>query len=447
MSNAIIETALDTGEKIQARAPNSQNVAPILLTPPSLESSATAGMIISLGMALSPPRTWKGKSLAHNRLRRTALSTHQPRPLLHMAADLLNAIDTRGHNCIASSLQRQADICREQIEESAAALEQLNPLRNQNSAYYSSDAAATLMAHLAVPEELDWTDPATLTNLSMADYACGHGALLTAAYQRARELHSLAGGDPAPLHSHMMEQCITATDISPTALAMTVEHLTRIQPDQPVGRTRTARLPNSHDPAEGEQPRHGALDLLIHDQLPPGSIPLPPDAYKPGTQQLVLINPPFGRLQDQKNSMRRFATPTGAARPAGPAQVMARLALGRRCHSRRFLEQMLSPPVRHTQEVWPQVQQMAMLFISSHCLTRGSYHPRHALDRPAKPQYGPKSRFAGSTMARSTRKTRTVEVVLQALQQLGNLIGVVHVGFPLADHTVFVDDNRGPFPV
>ena len=42
---------------------------------------------------------------------------------------------------------------------------------------------------------------------------------------------------------------------------------------------------------------------------------------------------------------------------------------------------------------------------------------------------------------------RTVEVVLQTLQQFCDLIGVVHVGFPLADHTVFVDDNCGPFPV
>ena len=45
------------------------------------------------------------------------------------------------------------------------------------------------------------------------------------------------------------------------------------------------------------------------------------------------------------------------------------------------------------------------------------------------------------------RKARIVDVVLQTLQQLGNLIGMVHVGFPLADHTVFVDDNCGPFPI
>ncbi len=44
-------------------------------------------------------------------------------------------------------------------------------------------------------------------------------------------------------------------------------------------------------------------------------------------------------------------------------------------------------------------------------------------------------------------RARTVEVVLQSLQQLCYLVGVVHVGFPLADHTVFVDDNCGPFPV
>ena len=75
----------------------------------------------------------------------------------------------------------------------------------------------------------------------------------------------------------------------------------------------------------------------------------------------------------------------------------------------------------------------------------GSRRPRHVLHQPAKPQQA-EPRFAGCR-AGNSRKARTVEVVLQTLQQLCDLIGVVHVGFPLADHTVFVDDNCGPFPV
>ena len=327
MTAAMMEIAQDTGERIQNHTANANHVASIIQAPPSLESCATAGMIITIGMALAPPRKWITKSLTRDQIRRSAVSAPRPRPLLHMAADLLDVIETRGTKYITTHLQHQAEICREQMDESSAALERLNPLRDHHSAYYTSDAAAALMAHLAVPENLDWSNPATLTGYTMADYACGHGALLTAAYERARELHSRAGGEPGRLHSHMMEECITATDISPTAVAMTVENLARFQPDQPVRRTRIARLPSGPAHEDGP-PRSGALDLLAHHRLPPRSIPLPQNAYGPNSQKLVLVNPPFGKpTRDSCTLTLEIPETLATAKKATPAHIMAALAL------------------------------------------------------------------------------------------------------------------------
>ena len=77
--------------------------------------------------------------------------------------------------------------------------------RQTLATYYTRPESTTLAAYLAVPENLDWADPKTLKNYQIADYACGTGGLVLAAYQRARELHRSYGGDPDTLHAGMME--------------------------------------------------------------------------------------------------------------------------------------------------------------------------------------------------------------------------------------------------
>ena len=112
-----------------------------------------------------------------------------------------------------------------------------------------------------------------------------------------------------------MENCITATDISPTAIAITTEQPLRIQPDRQARGARIACLPyGGHCPETG-RPGRGVLDLLDHEQLAPGYVPLPPGTYEPGTQQLVLANPPFKQTGER------------ASRGTTPAQAMAFLAL------------------------------------------------------------------------------------------------------------------------
>ena len=81
--------------------------------------------------------------------------------------------------------------------------------RQTLATYYTRPESTTLAAFLAVPEDLNWSDPETLKNYRIADYACGSGGLVLAAYRRARELHRNHGGDPDAVHAHMMENSLT----------------------------------------------------------------------------------------------------------------------------------------------------------------------------------------------------------------------------------------------
>ena len=68
-----------------------------------------------------------------------------------------------------------------------------------DGSYYTSTAAAVLLASLAIREQdADWGDPNAVAALRICDPACGTGTLLMAAAERIRDLRNAAGrGDPA----------------------------------------------------------------------------------------------------------------------------------------------------------------------------------------------------------------------------------------------------------
>ena len=109
--------------------------------------------------------------------------------------------------------------------------------------YYTTPEATTLLAHLAIPEDLDWSNPDTLRDYRIADYACGSGGIMLAAYQRIRDLHRLHGGNPDALHSHMMQECLTACDIMPAAVHLTASLLSAAAPIVPYDGTRCILFP------------------------------------------------------------------------------------------------------------------------------------------------------------------------------------------------------------
>ena len=152
-------------------------------------------------------------------------------PIFHIAEEALLAFPPPAVVNMLPSMHRTADTIQGAMQTHDVAGEVFQSLitdRQTLATYYTRPESTTLAAYLAVPENLDWANPETLKNYHIADYACGTGGLVLAAYQRARELHRSYGGDPDTLHSYMMESGLTACDIMPAAVHLTSSLLSSV---------------------------------------------------------------------------------------------------------------------------------------------------------------------------------------------------------------------------
>lgn len=171
--------------------------------------------------------------------------------------------------------------------------------RKETAANYTLPTTAAMLARIAVDQIpiKDWSDESEVSNIKIADFACGTGTLLRAAYQRIRKNYEAASGDNvAGLHKRMMEGGITGTDINPLAAHMTAACLSTIEIAQSYRDTNIGALP-----VRGG--RTGALEFLESQQATDmlaetveqsarddiGSIiAAPNNAYS-----LVIQNPPY----------------------------------------------------------------------------------------------------------------------------------------------------------
>lgn len=167
-------------------------------------------------------------------------------PIFHIAKELLLHIPAPDAKIMLEEMANIADNIFHAIQHSDVAgtvFQKLIADRKTLKAYYTTPEATTLLAHLAIPENLDWANPETLRNYTIADYACGSGGLILAAYQRARDLHRLAGGDPDACHSDMMRQALTACDIMPAGVHLTASLLSSVAPKVTYDATRCILFP------------------------------------------------------------------------------------------------------------------------------------------------------------------------------------------------------------
>lgn len=186
--------------------------------------------------------------------------------------------------------------------------------RKYLASFYTRPESAALLAHLALPEG-DWSSAERLTSFRAADYACGTGTLIHAAYHRLNQLHELAGGDPARLHGTMIEEALTACDIVPSAAHLTAAMLSSVHPDVLYDKARVLIA------EYGERPDRstavGSLDLLSDSTMLPSLFPMSaPEAIsaksgrtaefaidtEPSSQDLVIMNPPFTRAMSDWES-------------------------------------------------------------------------------------------------------------------------------------------------
>ena len=195
--------------------------------------------------------------------------------------------------------------------------------RKQLGVYHTLPTSAALMAHLAVPEDNQrWSNPQSTVDFRMADYTCGCGELLTAAYRRLRELHQAQGQDPSGIHHQMITNAITAVDVLPASVAIAATELDLLEAEPkgtPSSQTRAITLQQGPITNQahrlGKKPKHRPVGLGSLDLLDPSSLrnqerqplgrKLPYKKPKPmeltvKSQDLVIMNPPYTR-------------PTGAA--------------------------------------------------------------------------------------------------------------------------------------
>ena len=167
-------------------------------------------------------------------------------PIFHIARHLLSEIPNNTALQILRPMAETADEIQSAMRQHDVAgivFQRLIADRKTLKTYYTLPASTVLAANLAVHDDLDWSNPSVVKDYRIADYACGTGGLIMAAYQRVRNLHRSCGGRPDNLHAHMMERSLTACDIMPAAVHLSSSLLSSVAPKEMYTGTRNILYP------------------------------------------------------------------------------------------------------------------------------------------------------------------------------------------------------------
>ena len=175
--------------------------------------------------------------------------------------------------------------------------------------YYTFPSSASLLAELAVSRlKVDWSNRTQITGLRIADFACGTGALLNAAYGAVSSRYRRKGGNDEDIHAQMMENSLVGCDIMPAATHLTAAIISSAHPSLPFQNTQIITLPyGERDDLSGQPISIGALDLIADKEVFPifntgirqikgsseddsGQVNLPHESF-----DIVIMNPPFTR--------------------------------------------------------------------------------------------------------------------------------------------------------
>lgn len=256
-------------------------------------------------------------------------------PIFHIARELLLDLPTEAVSEMLPGMLDASELIQAAMRQNDVAgivFQRLIADRKTLKTYYTRPESTVLVAHLGIHDDVDWSDPEAVKNYRIADYACGTGGLVLAAYQRVRDLHRAHGGLPDELHPYMMENSLTACDIMPAAVHLSSSLLSAVAPSETYEGTRhmlfrfggekrkdrrgkTVRDADGNPVLERDANNRpvvhiGSLELLdlkstkrqvvlpISKQMALGAAgerrPIEVD-MDPMNQDLVIMNPPFTR--------------------------------------------------------------------------------------------------------------------------------------------------------
>ena len=235
-------------------------------------------------------------------------------PIFKIASDILLPIRNGTAQGILHVLSRVASELNEigatsQHDLCGRMFQRLITDRKFLATFYTLPSSAALLAELAAARlDIDWSSRNAVTQLKVADFACGTGALLNAAYEAVLSRYRRTGGDDSEIHPEMMAHALIGADIMPAATHLTASVLSSTHPSVTFENTSILTLPYGAQPDSSGRPiAIGALDLIEdqqtlslfgtgQDRLPgvgesdEGQVELPHDAF-----DLVIMNPPFTR--------------------------------------------------------------------------------------------------------------------------------------------------------
>ena len=200
--------------------------------------------------------------------------------------------------------------------------------------FYTLPESACLLAELAVERlDVDWSDRAAVEGLRIADFACGTGALLSAAQRAVNRRYRRAGGDDKDLHQALMERVLTGLDIMPAATHLTCSMLSSAHPSVAYGESRVHTMLYGID---GGETHIGALDLLDSEHsysLFAAGESMGGTESDSGTEHsvtirdkscdLVIMNPPFTRPTNHEAGHGEIPVPSFAGFSTSHEEQMA----------------------------------------------------------------------------------------------------------------------------
>lgn len=193
---------------------------------------------------------------------------------------------------------------------------------------------ACLLAELAVDRlDVDCSDRNATGRLPIADFACGTGALQSAAQHGVFRRYRRAGGDDKDLHRALMERVLTGLSIMPAATRLTCSMLSISHPSLAYGTSQIQAMPYG---IEGGKTQIGGLDLLGSDH----SYSLSTTVESLGGSEsesrrehsvtiadkscnLVIINFPFTRPTNQEAGHAELPVPSFASFSTSPDEQHA----------------------------------------------------------------------------------------------------------------------------